>query len=72
MLEIGDLVRIKKGCLRSFDNPDDFGLVVKIEKHFYKTGPLGTGSKASIDRVYIDWIFNDMNFAYSTDILEKV
>ena len=71
MLEIGDLVRIKKGCLRSFDNQDDFGLVVKIEKHFYKTGPLGTGSKASIDRVYIDWIFNDMNFAYSTDVLEK-
>ena len=71
MLEIGDLVRIKKGCLRSFDNPDDFGLVVKIEKHFYKTGPLGTGSKASIDRVCIDWIFSDMNFVYPASILEK-
>ena len=72
MFEIGDLVRIKKDCLRPFDNPDDFGLIVKIEKHFYNKGPLGTGPEASIDRVCIDWIFNDMNFVYPASILEKV
>jgi hypothetical protein len=72
MFEIGDLVRIKEEHLQLFDKPDDLGLVVKIEKHFYRKGPLGTGPEVSTDRVYIDWLYDDMNFVYPANILEKV
>ena len=72
MFEIGDLVRIKEKNLQLFDNPDDLGLVVKIEKNFYKKGPIGTGPEVSVDRVYIDWLSDDMNFVYPANILEKV
>ena len=72
MFEIGDLVRIKEKHLDLFDNPDDLGLVVKIEKNFYKKGPIGTGQEVSIDRVHVNWLSDDINFAYPANTLEKV
>ena len=74
MFEIGDLVRIKEKHLDLFDNPDDLGLVVKIEKNFYKKNIGGSNQKIIlIDRIHIEWIseIHDLGF-FAANILEKV
>lgn len=67
MFEIGDLVRIKK-------DPSDLGLVVKIEKNFYKK-TYGTNSSEIIliDRIHVEWAYetHDLDFV-AANILEKV
>ena len=74
MFEIGDLVRIKEKHLDLFDNPDDLGLVVKIEKNFYKKNIGGSNQKIIlIDRIQVEWIYetHDLGFV-AANILEKV
>ena len=74
MFEIGDLVRIKEDRLDLFDNLDDLGLVVKIEKNFYKKNIGGSNQKIIlIDRIQVEWIYetHDLGFV-AANILEKV
>jgi len=75
MFEIGDLVRIKEKHLDLFDNPDDLGLVVKIEKNFYKKNIGGTNSSEIIliDCIQVEGVYeiHDLGFV-PANILEKV
>lgn len=74
MFEIGDLVRIKEDRLDLFDNLDDLGLVVKIEKNFYKKNIGGSNQKIIlIDRIQVEWVYeiHDLGFV-AANILEKV
>ena len=74
MFEIGDLVRIKEDRLDLFDNPDDLGLVVKIEKNFYKKNIGGSNQKIIlIDRIHIEWISEIYGLGFfAANTLEKV
>ena len=75
MFEIGDLVRIKEKHMQFFDQPNDLGLVVKIEKNFYKKNIGGSNSSeiTLIDRIQVEWIYetHDLGFV-AANILEKV
>ena len=74
MFEIGDLVRIKEKHLCLFDNPDDLGFVVKIEKNFYKK-IYGTNSSEVIliDRIHVEWVYEKDDWGFvAANILEKV
>lgn len=75
MFEIGDLVRIKEKHMQFFDQPNDLGLVVKIEKNFYKKNIGGSNSSEIIliDRIQVEWVYetHDLGFV-AANILEKV